>query len=99
MKRKFRIIVGMLLLAIPLCMNAQQPSKPKQEPKRDKVERTEKEKLEKEREREREKMGHFARACPYSGFQQFPQHSTASAAPAPYQPPQTQYQSTSQFVA
>lgn len=55
MKRKFRIIVGMLLLAIPLCMNAQQPSKPKQEPKRDKVERTEKEKLEKEREREREK--------------------------------------------
>ena len=34
MKRKFRMIVGMLLLAIPLCMNAQvKPVKPNQEEK------------------------------------------------------------------
>ena len=44
MKRKFRIIVGMLLLAIPLCMNAQvkpvKPGHPK--PKTEKPERPEK---------------------------------------------------------
>ena len=34
MKRKFRMIVGMLLLAIPLCMNAQvKPVKPNQQEK------------------------------------------------------------------
>ena len=49
MKRKFRIIVGMLLLAIPLCMNAQvKPIKPTEEPKKVKVEKAEQEKLEKE---------------------------------------------------
>jgi len=56
MKRKFRIVVGMLLLAIPLCMNAQvQPGKPKQEPKKDKVEQAERDKLAKEKEREKER--------------------------------------------
>ncbi len=39
MKHKFRIIIGMLLLAIPLCMNAQvQPTKPNQDPEKAKVE-------------------------------------------------------------
>ena len=44
MKRKFRIIVGMLLLAIPLCMNAQvnptkgESTKPGTKPKSEKVE-------------------------------------------------------------
>ena len=44
MKRKFRIIVGMLLLAIPLCMNAQvkpgnnETTKPGVKPKKEKVE-------------------------------------------------------------
>ena len=44
MKRKFRIIVGMLLLAIPLCLNAQKPVKGDQnsnvgsKPKKEKVE-------------------------------------------------------------
>ena len=39
MKRKFRIIVGMLLLAIPLCMNAQvRPSKSNQESEKAKLE-------------------------------------------------------------
>ena len=48
MKRKFRIIVGMLLLAIPLCMNAQvRPTKPAQDSKKAKVEKAEKEKPEK----------------------------------------------------
>ena len=49
MKRQFRIIVGMLLLAIPLCMNAQvKPTKPeKEQPKpKAKVEKVEKEKPE-----------------------------------------------------
>ena len=47
MKRKFRIIVGMLLLAIPLCMNAQiKIAKPGQS-KEDKDEKTEQEKPEK----------------------------------------------------
>ena len=42
MKRNFRIIVGMLLLAIPLCMNAQvKPVRPGQEP-RPKTEKPEK---------------------------------------------------------
>ena len=45
MKRKFRIIVGMLLLAIPLCMNAQvKPTKPEKEQPKPKVEKVEKEK-------------------------------------------------------
>ena len=49
MKRKFRIIVGMLLLAIPLCMNAQvRPTKPAQDSKKAKVEKVEKEKPEKQ---------------------------------------------------
>jgi hypothetical protein len=48
MKRKFRIIVGTLLLAIPLCMNAQvRPTRPAQDPNNAKVEKVEKEKLEK----------------------------------------------------
>ena len=50
MKRRFRIIVGMLLLAIPLCMNAQvKPVKPKQDPEKTKTEMQEKKKAEKER--------------------------------------------------
>ena len=48
MKRKFRIIVGMLLLAIPLCMNAQvKIAKPGQNTKEAKEEKTEQEKTEK----------------------------------------------------
>ncbi len=48
MKRKFRIIVGMLLLAIPLCMNAQvKIAKPGQNSKEAKEEKTEQEKTEK----------------------------------------------------
>ena len=41
MKRKFRIIVGMLLLAIPLCVNAQvKPTKPERpKPKTEKSEK------------------------------------------------------------
>ena len=47
MKRNFRIIVGMLLLAIPLCMNAQvKPTKPEKEQPKAKVEKVEKEKPE-----------------------------------------------------
>ena len=47
MKRKFRIIVGMLLLAIPLCMNAQiKIAKPGQS-KEGKDDKTEQEKPEK----------------------------------------------------
>ena len=44
MKRKFRIIVGMLLLAIPLCVNAQvKPTKPERpKPKTEKSEKPEK---------------------------------------------------------
>ena len=58
MKHNFRIIIGMLLFAIPLCMNAQvKPVKPKQEAK---TEKTEQEKLEKEKakkeQKEREKQ-------------------------------------------
>ena len=53
MKRKFRIIVGMLLLAIPLCMNAQvkpvkdDSTKPGAKPKNEKVEPKKGEKTEK----------------------------------------------------
>ena len=48
MKRKFRIIVGMLLLAIPLCVNAQvKIAKPGQNSKEAKEEKTEQEKTEK----------------------------------------------------
>jgi len=55
MKRKFRIIVGMLLLAIPLCMNAQvKPVRPNQDPEKAKIEKEEKMKAEKE-QREQEK--------------------------------------------
>jgi len=58
MKRKFRIIVGMLLLAIPLCMNAQvKPQKPSQEPKKAKVEKTEKEEPVKPEKPEKPKGG------------------------------------------
>ena len=56
MKHKFRIIVGMLLLAIPLCMNAQvKPVKPQQNHQKNEVELNEKEKAEFER-REVERM-------------------------------------------
>ena len=56
MKHNFRIVIGMLLFAIPLCMNAQvRPTKPKQEPKKVQVEKTEAEKLEKERAKKEEK--------------------------------------------
>jgi len=56
MKHNFRIIIGMLLFAIPLCMNAQvKPVKPKQAPKTVQVEKTEAEKLEKERVKKEQK--------------------------------------------
>lgn len=58
MKHNFRILIGMLLFAIPLCMNAQvKTTKPEDKAK---VEKTEKEKLEKEhKEKEmREKREH-----------------------------------------
>ena len=58
MKRKFRIIVGMLLLAIPLCMNAQvKPTKPGQDPKKAKVEKVEKEKPVKPEKPEKQRGG------------------------------------------
>ncbi|MBQ6305048.1 MAG: hypothetical protein IJK78_00625 [Bacteroidales bacterium] len=48
MKRKFRIIVGMLLLAIPLCVNAQvKVKKPGQDSNEAKEQKTEQEKTEK----------------------------------------------------
>lgn len=48
MKHKFRIIVGMLLLAIPLCMNAQvKPVKPQQNPQKNEAEIKEKQEAEK----------------------------------------------------
>lgn len=48
MKHKFRIIVGMLLLAIPLCMNAQvKPVKPQQNPQKNEAELKEKQEAEK----------------------------------------------------
>jgi len=56
MKHNFRIVIGMLLFAIPLCLNAQvRPTKPKQEPKKVQVEKTEAEKLEKEKAKKEEK--------------------------------------------
>jgi len=43
MKHNFRILIGMLLFAIPLCLNAQvKPVKPDQEQKKESVEKTEK---------------------------------------------------------
>lgn len=55
MKHNFRIVIGMLLFAIPLCLNAQvKPVRPEQEPKKAKVEKVEKEKIDKE-QREKEK--------------------------------------------
>ena len=58
MRRKFRIIVGMLLLAIPLCMNAQvKPTKPEKEQPKAKVEAIEKEKVEKGEKAEKGKSG------------------------------------------
>lgn len=48
MKHKFRIIVGMLLLAIPLCMNAQvKPVKPQQNPQNNEAKMKEKQEAEK----------------------------------------------------
>ena len=60
MKHSFRIIIGMLLLAIPLCLNAQvKPTRPEEDNKtvsvkpvkadetQEKVEKAEKEKVEK----------------------------------------------------
>ena len=55
MKHNFRILIGVLLFAIPLCMNAQvKPVKPNQNPDKAKVEQEEKKKAEKE-QREKEK--------------------------------------------
>ena len=56
MKHNFRIVIGMLLFAIPLCINAQvRPVKPKQEPQKPKVEKTEKDKEKEKAEKEKEK--------------------------------------------
>ena len=58
MKRKFRIIVGMLLLAIPLCMNAQvKPVKPEKEQPKAKVEKPEKPRPDKPEKPEKPKGG------------------------------------------
>ena len=64
MKRKFRIIVGMLLLAIPLCMNAQvRPTKPAQDSKKAKVEKVEKEKPEKQERPDRPEKHEKQKEC------------------------------------
>ena len=64
MKRKFRIIVGMLLLAIPLCMNAQvRPTKPAQDSKKAKVEKVEKEKPEKQERPDRPEKHEKQKGC------------------------------------
>lgn len=72
MKRKFRIIVGMLLLAIPLCMNAQvTPAKSNQDPEKAKVEQEEKKKAEMERREQEKKQGKGGFEMPkLSGFVQ-----------------------------
>ena len=72
MKREFRIIVGMLLLAIPLCMNAQvKPTKPKQEPQKPKVEKAEKDKDKEKREKKEGKTKPFnSEMLKFSGFVQ-----------------------------
>jgi len=55
MKHNFRILIGMLLFAIPLCMNAQvNPKKSNQNPDKAKMEQEEKKKAEME-QREKEK--------------------------------------------
>ena len=75
MKKKFRIIVGMLLLAIPLCMNAQvKPVKPNQDPEKAKIEKAEKKKAEKE-EREREKREREKREMKEKGGFEMPKIS------------------------
>lgn len=78
MKHNFRIVIGMLLFAIPLCLNAQvKPVRPEQEPKKAKVEKVEKEKLEKEKlekekfEKKEHKGGPFnSEMLKFSGFVQ-----------------------------
>ena len=74
MKHNFRIIIGMLLLAIPLCMNAQvKPVKPDQDPKTAKIEKKEKVEAEKEQseqgktEKDKPKLSDFIKL---SGFAQ-----------------------------
>ena len=50
MKHNFRILIGVLAIALPMSINAQvKPVKPNQEPKQAKVEKVDKEKLEKEK--------------------------------------------------
>ena len=50
MKHNFRILIGVLAIALPMSINAQvRPVKPNQEPKQAKVEKVDKEKLEKEK--------------------------------------------------
>ena len=78
MKHNFRIVIGMLLFAIPLCLNAQvKPVRPEQEPKKAKVEKVEKEKIDKEqrekekREKKEHKGGPFnSEMLKFSGFVQ-----------------------------
>ena len=56
MKHNFRILIGVLAIALPMSINAQvKPVKPNQEPKQAKVEKVDKEKLEKEK-LEKEKL-------------------------------------------
>ena len=63
MKHNFRILIGVLAIALPMSINAQvKPVKPNQEPKQVKVEKVDKEKLEKEKlekqeRREKQKGG------------------------------------------
>ncbi len=63
MKHNFRILIGVLAIALPMSIDAQvKPVKPNQEPKQAKVEKVDKEKLEKEKlekqeRREKQKGG------------------------------------------
>lgn len=58
MKHNFRILIGVLAIALPMSINAQvRPVKPNQGPKQAKVEKVDKEKLEKQERREKQKGG------------------------------------------
>ena len=57
MKHSFRIIIGMLLLAIPLCLNAQVKPVKKDEPNKPKTEKPEEKKEKKEKPEKKESKG------------------------------------------
>jgi len=73
MGHNFRILIGVLAIALPMSINAQvKPIKPKQEPKQAKIEKIEKEKTEKEQiEKKEHKGGPFnSEMLKFSGFVQ-----------------------------